>query len=109
MVLTRPCCRPGLLAPAHAQADVHLDCSNSSGKLLDTRESSVKLPCVPSTRMAASLSMTLSSILDLALRQVKLQLAEEGWARRSEKTVLQALVRLADMHDALLAAATITE
>lgn len=40
---------------------------------------------------------------------MKLQLAEEGWARRSEKTVLQALVRLADMHDALLAAATIAE
>ncbi len=37
--------------------------------------------------------------------QVKLQLSEEAWARRSEKTVLQALVRLADMHDALAAAA----
>ena len=37
--------------------------------------------------------------------QVKLQLSEESWARRSEKTVLQALVRLADMHEALAATA----
>ena len=39
---------------------------------------------------------------------MKLQLSEEGWARRSEKTVLQALVRLADMHNSLAAAADTT-
>ena len=44
----------------------------------------------------------------LAYHQVKLQLSEEGWARRSEKTVLQALVRLADMYDSLAAAAAAT-
>ena len=46
-----------------------------------------------------------SSVVCFSPRQVQLQLTEEGWARRSEKTVLQALVRLADMHETLTAAA----
>lgn len=54
--------------------------------------------------LCPSVMQTLTMLYLLHCKQVRQQVQEGAWARRSENTVLTALVRLASLHEPLRAA-----